>query len=362
MTEKVTKKDLEEALETYAGLVEMYPTNEAYLQRYADMLQTLGRDATATITLQHLHDVIAERSPKEALEFANKYPQIGRIKMESSNFEYRDKHEVAGQIIYDLAGKIWLRLNRKKIKEGKAICRQGEAADSLILVLEGRVDVYAEGLDNTRVLLESVKANDVVGEQMFVNPGKRVIDAFASGGSAIVVAIPRKKLVKMTTSNPYLDKLLSLRATFRTQMRIISGNAAFQALPLKLRLYMARKLILRKYKAAKLIHALNQPIKGIDLILTGEASYLTQLKSGKKVMLPPLPIGSLTGDVGLQGGDAVDLAELYAKTDVTIAHLTYDDMLNISTAFPPLIERLLKHAEGQRLRLMQAFEGMKKNP
>ncbi|MDX8383880.1 MAG: cyclic nucleotide-binding domain-containing protein [Ghiorsea sp.] len=355
MTEEITKKELEQALDTYTDLVEMYPDNEAYLQRYADMLQTLGRDATATITLQHLHDIIAARSSNEASAFAKKYPQIGRIKLEDSNFEYKDKHAVAGQIIRDLLSKLWLCMHRKKLKDGAALYRIGEAGDSLSLVLDGSIDVYTVGAKDTRILLEKVNANDVVGEQMFVNPGKRVIDAFASGDCTII-HIPRKRLTQMVLDNPYLGKLLSLRATFRTQTRIITTNVAFQTLPLKLRLHIGRNLILNKYKADNMIHHLKQPIQGIDVILAGEACYLATLKSGKKIMLPPLNVGSLTGDVMLQGGKSTDIAELYAKSDVTIAHLTYEDMLNVSIAFPPLQERLQKHAETQRLRLMQAFE------
>ncbi len=359
MSEKITKKDIEQALETYANLVEAYPDNEPYLQRYADMLQTLGREATATITLQHLHDIIAQRSTQEAIVFAKKYPQIGRVQIEDADFEFNDKHAVAGQVIFDALGAIWLRLHRKTLKEGQSLYRLGEAGDSLSLVLSGKIDVYTSGKNNTRILLESVGRHDIVGEQMFMRPGQRVIDAYAATAEVSVVEIPRKKLLKITENNPYLAKILAQRSVFRNQVRAITTSSVFQAFPLSLRMHLARAMELRTFEAGQIIHRVNKEVNGIDIILAGQACYLTQVRSGKKVMLPQLSIGSLTGDVVLQGDGAMGMAELAAKTNVNIGHLPFKAMLNVSAAFPPLQERLLKHADQHRLLMMKSFEKLK---
>ncbi|MDQ6989964.1 MAG: cyclic nucleotide-binding domain-containing protein [Mariprofundaceae bacterium] len=359
MSEKITKKDLEQALETYANLVELYPENEGYLQRYADMLQTLGREGTATITLQHLHDIIAERSEQEAIVFARKYPQIGRVQVEHEDFEFQDKHAVAGGVIHDALGSIWLRLHRKTLKEGQAVYRMGEAGDTLSLVLSGKVDVYTTGQNNARILLESVGSKDVVGEYMFMHPGKRVIDAFVASAKATVVEIPRQKLLKIIEKNPYLGQILAERSVFRNQVRVVTTNPVFQVLPLSLRMFLARAMELRTFKAGTLIHALDEKVGGMDMLLAGDACYLAQGRAGKKFMLPRLSLGSLTGDVTLKGGDTADIAELMAKTNVNIGHLPFAALINISAAFPPLKERLLKHANQHRLLMMKAFEKLK---
>jgi CRP-like cAMP-binding protein len=355
---KVTKKKLEDALETYANLVEVYPDNEAYLQRYADMLQTLGREATATITLQHLHDVIAQRNPDEAAEFAKKYPQIGRISLEEI-FDAQDAHRVTGKIITELLSSIWLRLHRKKLKAGQAVYQADELSDSLTLVIDGRVEIYARTKENTRVLLESVGSYDVLAEQTFFHPNQVSFDAYVESESASIVQIPRAKLKAMVKSNPHLASMLELRAAFRTNIRIIATHPIFNTLPLKLCKYLARNLSMESYTANSMIHSLEKKTMDVAIILSGEACYLAKDKAGKKLKLPPLPLRSLVGNIRLQHKNDFQAADLYANSNVKVANIPYQNMLNISTAFPPLVERLNQHAETQQQRIILALAKLK---
>jgi len=350
MTEKITAKKLEEALETYAGLIEAYPDNEAYLQRYADMLQTMGRKATAITILQHLHDVISKRSESEAKAFAKQHPAIGRV-----NFDTVDKHLITGQIIYELLGSLWLRLHRKKLTEGQVLYKAGEDSDSIVLVLDGKLDVYATSHKQERVLLESIGIHDIIGEQMFLKPGKCNFDAFVASETATIVKIPRKKMLEFVNDNNNLKTMLLQRASFRAYFRFISSSSVFQILPIKLRMYITRNLVMNQYQSGSIIHAANQAINGIDSIASGEACYVASSKGGDDIMLPPLPVTSLTGDIRLQGEDTAGLAKLVAKSNVTVAHIPFHELLNVAVAFPPLKERLLQHAEAQQMHMMQTL-------
>jgi len=355
MNQKVTKKQLEEALETYANLVEMYPDNEAYLKRYAQMLKTMGREATAITTLQRLHDVIAKRSEKEANAFAKEHPEIGRLQASDIIFDAQDKHAIAGKIIYELLGSIWLRLHRKKLSEGQSVCHCTDLNDTLILVIEGKVDAYIVGPKSEHIHVETISALDVLGEHTIFKPGTMGIDAFAASPKVTIAEIPRNKVLDMMASNAYLKSLLSKRAIFRTNLHAISGNSVFQVLPMKLCQHLARGLVLRHYDASSMIYTLDQTPNGVDIILRGEACYLAKDRSGKKIMLPPLPVSSLIGDITLRGKDYFNIAELMSRTKTTIAHIPYADVLNVSVAFPPLKERLIQHADMQQTRLMQAL-------
>jgi len=350
---KVTKKELEKALDTYAALVEVYPDNEAYLRRYAKMLQTLGRETTATLTLQHLHDVIARRSPEEAKAFAREHPEIGRILVDEVVFEGHDKHAITGQIIHELLGKLWLKLHSKKLKEGQAVCRAEDLSDTLILVLEGDVDMFAVNQDGVRVLVEHLHAPDILGEHTFLHPHRMDIDAFVSSPECIIATIPRQKITTMVAENPHLEKMLKQRALFRTHVRALARNEVFQSMPLKLTHYLARKLTVRHFPANSLIYDLKQPAHGIDIVLKGEVCYLAENKQHEKVMLPPLPLLSIAGDTSLQGGETSGMAELVAKSAASLAHIAYDDLLNVSVAYPPLKEKLMQHADTQKVRMMQ---------
>jgi len=360
MTKSVTKKDLDEALESYANLVEMYPDNEGYLQRYAQMLQTMGRDTTATVILQRLHDIISKRSSTEAHEFAKKHPQIGRILPTDEMFIKKDKHAIAGQIIYELLSKIWLKLHQKKLREGQVVCRSTDLNDSLTLVIEGKIDAYAVDSKQKLTLVETIGALDILGEHTIFKPGKMRVDAFCASPKAIIVQIPRKKMLSMMESNAYLSDLLSQRSLFRTNVHAIAGNPVFHVLPLKLSQHLARCITLRQYGAGSLICSLNKPSNGIDIILSGDACYIAANKNGQKFKLPPLPAKSLVGDLTLKGSKSTQIAEVIAHTKVNLAHIPFGDLLNVSVAFPPLKERLLKHADHQQIHIMQGIAAANK--
>lgn len=358
MSIKVTKKKLEQALETYAGLVEAYPDNEDFLQQYADMLQNLGREATATITLQHLHDVIAKRSEKDAVTFAKKHPQIGRISL-GEIFDAQDKHSITGKIIYELLGKIWLRIHQKKRKEGQAVCRSDEQGDSLILVLKGNVDIYALDKKGNRILLENVAVNDILGEQTFFTPSTINFDAYVSSESAIIVKVPRKKVAAMIADNAYLKDMLNQRTSFRYLVRSIALHPIFRTLPLKLSKYLARYVTRQSFPEKSMIFNLQDTIGGIHILVAGKACYLAKNSQGKKFALSPLQPNSLAGDLLLQGSKARLGNELFAVTKVHTLFMPLEQLLNISAAFPPLMERLTQHAEQQQQHIAVSLSQLK---
>ncbi len=353
MAEKVTKKKLEQALETYAGLIEVYPDNEDYLQRYADMLQALGRGATATLTLQHLHDVIAKRSEKEALLFAKEHPQIGRISLEEV-FDAQDKHIIAGKIIYELLGKIWLKVHQKKLKEGQAVCQANDPSDSLILVLKGNVDIYALDNNKNRVLLENVGVYDILAENTFLTPSKYGFDAFVSSESAIIVKVPRKKILNMLENNEHLHNMLNQRARFRHLVQRIALHPIFKTLPLKLCKYLARYTSTKIFPEKNMLLSLDEHTDGLYMILSGNASYVARNKAGKRFALPPLKKLSLVGNLLLQS-NVQRTHELIAINKVSTLSFPLEPLMNINAAFPPLMERLVQHAEQQQQHIAHAI-------
>lgn len=353
MTTKVTQKKLEQALETYADLVEAFPDNEAYLQRYAEMLQALGRHATSTITLQYLHDVIALRSPEEAKAFAKQHPQIGRISLDEI-FDGEDKHIIAGKIIYELLGKVWIRLHQRRLKEGQVVCRSDQLSDSLILVLKGHVDIYAPDANNNRVLLENVGISDILGEQTYFLPNAMHFDAFASSDSATIVKVPRRKIEKMIAANAHLENMLKQRAQFRKHVRMVALHPIFKTLPLKLTKYLARYVTHHHFPEKSFILSLKENVTGIHLIVSGQASYLAEANTGKKLALTPLNPGTLVGNLLLQKNQPQG-NELFAVSPVSTLFMPEAQLLNISTAFPPLMERLMQHAEQQQQQIIHSL-------
>ncbi|OIQ00632.1 MAG: hypothetical protein AUK35_01930 [Zetaproteobacteria bacterium CG2_30_46_52] len=321
MNQKVSKKDLEEALKSYAQLIEVYPDNESYLKRYADMLLTMGRESTATTALKHLHDLIVKRSPKEAEALAKQYPQIGRLTFSENAFDTHDQHAIAGQLIHENLGSVWLRLQRKKLQEGQAVYRADDLSDSLNLLLEGQVEIYGVGTAGDRVLLEQVGILDVIGEHTFLKPGRVKIEAFVTSPTATIVEVPASKLNKIIAKNPFLKKLLEQRVMFRTYTQVIATLPVFQPIPMKLKRHLARNLSIHHIPAKSFVHALDRPFTGIDIIVAGHACYLASNKEGKKIPLPPLHIHAMVGNIQLQPANKLEPIELVARDSVTVARL-----------------------------------------
>lgn len=359
MTQKVSKKDLEEALQSYAQLIEVYPNNKSYLKRYADMLLAMGRESTATTALKHLHDLIAKDSPKEAAELSKKYPQIGRLTFSDDAFDVHDQHAIAGQLIHENLGSVWLRLQRKKLQQGQAVYRADDISDSLKLLLEGQVEIYGIGATGERVLLEQVGVLDVMGEHTFLKPGRLKIDAFVSSASASVVEVPANKLNKIIAKNPFLKKLLEQRALFRTYTQVIASLPVFQPIPMKLKRHLARNLTIHNIPAKSFVHALDLPFTGIDIIVAGHACYLASNNAGQKIPLPPLHLHALVGNITLKPSSKLTPIELVTSDNVTVARLPYDVMLSVSEAYPPMKERLQRQAENQQHQLMRDISKLK---
>lgn len=360
MTPKISRQDLEEALQSYAQLIEVYPDNEAYLKRYADMLLSMGRETTAATALKHLHDLIAKRSPEEANVLAKKHPQIGRLTFSENSFDVEDKHAIAGKIIYESLGKIWLTLHRKTIKEDQALYRSDDLSDSLKVVLEGEVDIYCLGNEGERIFLEKVGPFDVVGEHTFLKPGRVKIDVFAATPQVVFVDVPHKNLHNLIKKNPVLLKLLRQRSLFRAYHQIISTLPIFQVLPAKLNRHLARNLEICRIPAKSYIHTANQPFSGLDIIIAGHACYLASNQDGKKIPLPPLHLHSIVGNLNLKSPDKLEPMELIAKDNVTLARIDYAAVLSVAEAFPPFKESLFKQAEKQQQRLMFDVSRVKK--
>jgi CRP-like cAMP-binding protein len=298
--------------------------------------------------------VIAKRSEKEATAFAKKHPQIGRISLYET-FDAQDSHSITGKIIFELLGNVWLRLHQKKLKEGQAVCRADDVSDSLILVTKGNVDVYAPDTNNNRVLLENVGIYDVMGEQTFFKTSPLGFDAFVSSESAAIVKVPRKKIASMLTNNQHLRNMLTQRARFRHHVRIVALHPIFKTLPLKLSKYLARHLSSKIFPEKSMIFSLQEQIDGVYIILSGKACYLAKNKQGKKFALSPLKLNSLVGDLLLHGKKSEQSNELFAASKVSIIRIPHEHLLNISTAFPPLMERLMQHAEQQQQQIIHSL-------
>ncbi len=340
-------EELEQQEKVYADLVNIYPDNESYLRKYAEILLQSGKASTATIALKKLYDVLEKKAPDKASALAREYPQIGRI---SKSDNEREGDVELGQMLRESLGTIWIKLHQQRIKEGRRLYSIGDKGDSMALVLDGEMAVCIPG-ENSTILLNLIGKNDIVGEVCYLNPGVRSANVVANK-DCTVVEIPRKKLLSYFIANPGAEKLLQDKADLRQMTSMLSANSLLQNIPLDMRKYMAGTANTQRYRPNSVIRQAGQVIDAVDMLIWGKASYMMRNRDNQYLQLGVFRVGELIGDTSAIR-KATCPADIVANTEVLMAHIPLSSFTNVVEAYPPFKEKLMKHAEKQRTKMMQ---------
>ena len=342
-----------EEMKIYADLVSIYPENEDYLRRYANLLIKDGQATTAADVLKRLHILLSKHSPKEASALLQEFPQIGRVtKVEA---EQKGNTEF-GEMLRETFGSIWIRLYQKRIKEGAYIYRAGDKGDRLTLVIDGEIAVFVPDNSGKVILHNLIGPNDVVGEACFLNPGIRNADIIANKDS-IIAELPRKKLLTYLIKNPFAEKLLEEKADFRQMTSWLSSHVLLQNIPLDMRKYMAGMTKIERYKPNALIQRAGQEVDAVDMVVRGDVAFMLNDKNNKYQPIGKIRPGELVGDTSALS-KATCPADIVALSEALIAHIPLSSFTNVVEAYPPFKEKLLKHVQKQRAKIMQMVTGM----
>jgi len=332
-------------LQVYADLVQLYPDNEAYLKPYAELLLADGKVATATEMLRHLYNLLlkkGETSQADALVKA--FPIIGRIR---SSDHHQD--DIQALLPASMRNRLWLRLHRKRLREGQHLLHHGEAGDTCYLVCEGELAEFARGAHGKPIMLNLIGQGEVVGEDKLLKPGTFKSDIIANK-SSIVVKLPRKKMTAAMVASPTLRTVLQRKADLRRMVATISSSHVLQTIPLDMRRHLAEKSYIQQYASGALIHKSGEQLKHVDLIVHGEACY--QLTGDSMVKeLKSLKPGALIGETAAIH-DSGCPADMVTHHGVDIIHIPYAVFINVVEAYPPLRKDLTAYAEEQRAQLM----------
>ena len=73
------------------------------------------------------------------------------------------------------------------LHEGEKLFSQGDAGDSLMLIRSGRVQIYVENADKTKIILGELQAGEVLGEVSLFDPGPRSATAIAMEHTDVLI-------------------------------------------------------------------------------------------------------------------------------------------------------------------------------
>jgi len=332
-------------LQVYADLAQLYPDNEAYLKQYAELLLAEGKTTTATEILRHLYNLLlnkGETSQADAL--VKQFPIIGRIRAPDNH-----QADILDILPASMRNRLWLRLRRKRLREGQYLFHHGESGDTCYLVCEGELAEFSRGAHAKPVMLNLIGAGDVIAEDKLLKPGIYKTDVIANKSSAIV-KLPRKAMTAALISDPTLKTILQRKSDLRRMVSMISASPVLQILPLDMRRHLAEKSFIQQYAAGALIHKSGEQLKHVDLIVHGEACYQLQTLDMVKE-LKALKPGALIGETAAIH-DSGCPADMVTHHGAGMIHIPYAVFINVVEAYPPLKKSLTAYAEEQRTQLM----------
>jgi len=333
-------------LQVYADLVQLYPDNEAYLKPYAELLLAEGKVATATEMLRHLYSLLLKEGETcQADALVKQFPIIGRVR---SSDQHQDN--IQDLLPASMRNPLWLRLHRKRLREGQHLLHHGEAGDTCYLVCEGELAEFDRGTHDKPIMLNLIGQGEVVGEDKLLKPGTYKSDIIANK-SSIVVKLPRKKMTAALVANPTLKTVLQRKADLRRMVAIISSSQVLQTIPLDMRRHLAQKSFIQHYASGALIHKSGEKLKHVDLIVHGEACYQLQ-GAGMVKELKSLKPGALIGETAAIH-DSGCPADMVTHHGIGLVHIPYAVFINVVEAYPPLKTSLTAYAEEQRAQLMR---------
>jgi len=79
------------------------------------------------------------------------------------------------------------RMESREVSKGETIFTRGDAGDSLILITKGRIQIFIETTEGTKVVLGEVEPGEMVGEISLFDPGARSATAVAVEDTEMLV-------------------------------------------------------------------------------------------------------------------------------------------------------------------------------
>ncbi|MDX8407878.1 MAG: cyclic nucleotide-binding domain-containing protein, partial [Mariprofundaceae bacterium] len=264
----------------YGDLAKLYPENEGYLRKYADLLIEAGQQSTAKEVLQHLHKLLMDKgNTGRANDLLNEYPLIGRIRAIGDT----GRKPIIQLLPDEMQGKVWQFMHQQRVKEGHHLFRQGDKGDTMYLLLKGELAIFVTSARGKTVLLNLIEPGDVVGEGCLLDPGVRNADVVANKDS-LVIKLPRKKIIQALIDNPGLEGELKRISDFRYMTYLISGNPLLQKIPMDMRQDIALETEIRPYATGEIIHGAGDELKVVDMLVRGEAAYTITIHKTRHVL------------------------------------------------------------------------------
>jgi CRP-like cAMP-binding protein len=237
------------------------------------------------------------------------------------------------------------RLQLSSHKEGSVILREGEAGDSLLIVVSGHVEVSRDGAS-----LAKLGPGMVIGEMALITGAPRSATVIAHE-DVEVFTLERKDVEALAAQKPEIAEELMDYCRNRLIGNVLNTSPLFKHFDTMARYTLIERFSRKSFQPGQRLIEEGQSGTGLFVIASGEAQVSVK-REGENVIVATLKPGEVAGEIALLN-DQPTTATVTAAGRVGALFLPRDEFQKILAAHPQAAE-YLKSLSADRLNASRA--------
>jgi len=326
LLEKLGKK--KEAVQIYREVAEAYAQDGFLLQAISVNKMILRIDPSA----KDVNDRLAQLYTEKARE-TRPYRPLPHIPL------FSDLNEQELQSLLE-------RVQSKTFPKNSLICREGQAGDSLYIIIQGEVAITKQTPRVKELWMCNLREGDFFGEFGFFTDQKRHANVKALTECEIL-EISKNELNKLIKTYPHIMEVLQNFFKQRVLDLFLALSPLFSSLTSMEREEVFKRFRLKKVSEETLLFQGGDPPGSLYMIKSGEVEIFTKNRQGKRVMLGTLKSGNFFGEISLLFNKP-RMASAKTIRAAELLELTKEDLEACLLQFPQL-RSTLKEISSERL-------------
>lgn len=221
-----------------------------------------------------------------------------------------------------------------ELAAGSVVCRKGEAADALFVIVEGAARVELPWLPDGGVVLT---AGQVLGEACLLRDAKRQADVHAVD-PLTVLRIDEPALLGIVEAFPHVRQVLFDLLVKRVVTNTLQTSSLFSAFDAEQRKELARLFEVRLAPRRCVLQQAGKRSDGLYLLLVGDFAAVERQEEQR-----PLPLGTLVGHRSLLTRDVASRTVI-AVAESLVLRLPASRFTSFATQYPPALAHLAETA------------------
>jgi cAMP-dependent protein kinase regulator len=362
----LAKGDWKKALENYQKHCAQEPEDLRSCVKIGELLERLGRKKDAVLVYREVAEAYAKdgfllraislnkmilRIDPSAGEINDRLAQLYRERTQETK-PFRPLPSIP--LFSDLEEKelqsLLERVQVKTFSKEDFICREGEAGDSLMIVVHGEVEVRKKTIKDKEVRMRNLREGEFFGEFGFFTDQRRHATVKALTECEIL-EIPQNEIHGLIQAYPRVKDVLNNLFRQRVLDTFFVLSPLFSPLSPKDREEVLKRFHPQKVPENTFVFREGDPSTSLYLVKSGEVEIIAQDRHGKKVTFATVRSGNFFGETGpLLHRPRMAHAKTTRPTE--LLELTKEDLDLLLHRFPSL-RLVLKEISLERLARMK---------